>query len=392
MVARYVEYVPANEALDIIALEASTSASLRTFNTILLALLLLASYLLNTTLLLTILPSRRLRGSPIYLMFCHLSVINLFDLSFSVLLSLLFVANGKWTFGEEWCRVNATVQEFSQIYTLLTLILMSVERAVGLAIDTPPTPDAQPLPEKSRLLNSNRIVVFSIFHGFASLVIASPSATSLVPVKAFRNRYVCATGSGAPLGYILTRLALYIACLCVLLVCISLIFKKRGEHSLPQHFHEYSDFICKTCAMQEHLSRAKLVTLLVSVFILVEGPYLSICFSYEICNSKELVNKLNMPDIPQDADTLVTSLKFLFPLLSPICILFWCSDISVYIKKLFSCRTYDPPCVNGQSTNRCKGELEIFSLVALQQLHTMCKVEADFDFSDFLSKSSFFTK
>uniref|UniRef100_A0A0K0D326 G_PROTEIN_RECEP_F1_2 domain-containing protein n=1 Tax=Angiostrongylus cantonensis TaxID=6313 RepID=A0A0K0D326_ANGCA len=339
------------------------------------ALLLLASYLLNTTF-------RRLRGSPIYLMFCHLSVINLFDLSFSVLLSLLFVANGKWTFGEEWCRVNATVQEFSQIYTLLTLILMSVERAVGLAIDTPPTPDT--VKEYVIVIPSPITIfsVFSIFHGFASLVIASPSATSLVPVKAFRNRYVCATGSGAPLGYILTRLALYIACLCVLLVCISLIFKKRGEHSLPQHFHEYSDFICKTCAMQEHLSRAKLVTLLVSVFILVEGPYLSICFSYEVRFS------LNMPDIPQDADTLVTSLKFLFPLLSPICILFWCSDISVYIKKLFSCRTYDPPCVNGQSTNRCKGELEIFSLVALQQLHTMCKVEADFDFSDFLSKKS----
>lgn len=104
------------------------------------------------------------------------------------------------------------------------------------------------------------------------------------------------------------------------------------------------------------------------------------------------MNKLNILDIPQDADTLVTSLKFLFPLLSPICILFWCSDISVYIKKLFICRTYDPPCVIGQSANRCKGELEIFSLVALQQLHTMCKVEADFDFSDFLSKSSFVTK
>ncbi|VDM62567.1 unnamed protein product [Angiostrongylus costaricensis] len=270
------------------------------------ALLLLASYLLNTTF--------RLRGSSIYLLFCHLSVINLLDLSFSVLLSLLFVANGKWTFGEEWCRVNATVQEFCQLYTLLTLILMSVERAVGLAIGTPPTPGAQPLPGKSRLLNSNRIV-----------------------------------GIGAPLGYILTRLALYIACLCVLLVCISLIFKKRVCLLYD------NNIVFKLPSTTFHFRKS-----IHYLNIFTRIPILS------ICNSKELVSKLNMLDIPQDADMLVTSLKFLFPLLSPICILFWCSDISVYIKKLFSCRTYDPPCVIGQSANRCKGGLEISSLVWYQ--------------------------
>ncbi|RCN25521.1 hypothetical protein ANCCAN_28766, partial [Ancylostoma caninum] len=162
--------------------------------------------------------------------------------------------------------------------------------------------------------------------------------------------------SGAPLGYTLSRVILYIGCLCVLLVCISAIFKKREGNSLPQQSHDYSDFIRRNRARQEHLSRAKLVVLLVCIFILVAGPYITLSFTYEILNSSEFLAE-NDPllDIPQDADTLITWLMFLFPLLSPISIFCWCTDVWTYAKELFCCRSDNPPTVGYFANGYNKG-------------------------------------
>ncbi|KAK6731748.1 hypothetical protein RB195_007920 [Necator americanus] len=178
-----------------------------------------------------------------------------------------------------------------------------------------------------------------------SLAVNIPSGTGMIPVRPFRNRYVCAVGSGAPLGYTLSRVVLYIGCLLVLLMCMSAIFKKREGNSLPQQSHDYSDFIRKNRARQEHLSRAKLVVLLVCIFILVSGPYVSLNFTYEICNSLEFLLDDVLLEIPQDADTLITWLMFLFPLLSPISIFCWCTDVWSFAKELFCCQSANPPSV-----------------------------------------------
>ncbi|KHJ94009.1 hypothetical protein OESDEN_06067 [Oesophagostomum dentatum] len=187
------------------------------------------------------------------------------------------------------------------------------------------------------------------------MAVSIPSA-AVLPVKPFRNRYVCSVSSGAPLGYTLTRVVLYIGCLCVLLVCLSAIFKKRGINSLPQQTQDYSDFIRRNRARQEYLSRAKLVVLLVCTFILVAGPYITLSFTFEITNSMEFVagNELLL-EIPQDADTLITWLMFLFPLLSPIIIFCWCTDVWSYTKELFCCRSDSPPTVGYFTSGYNKG-------------------------------------
>ncbi|VDL84206.1 unnamed protein product [Nippostrongylus brasiliensis] len=73
-----------------------------------------------------------------------------------------------------------------------------------------------------------------------------------------------------------------------------------------------------------------------------------------ICNSIEVTRDGTTMDIPQDADTLITWLKFLFPLLSPVAILCWCSDISSCVKELVCCRSYDPPVI-GQAVSGLRG-------------------------------------
>ncbi|RCN26408.1 hypothetical protein ANCCAN_27866, partial [Ancylostoma caninum] len=88
--------------------------------------------------------SKKLRSTLIYVIFAHISLVNLLDLSFSVLVSLLYVANGTWIFGDDWCKISATVQEFCELYTMLMLMLAAVERAVGLSFDSLLLPNQRP--------------------------------------------------------------------------------------------------------------------------------------------------------------------------------------------------------------------------------------------------------
>ncbi|KJH44087.1 hypothetical protein DICVIV_09897 [Dictyocaulus viviparus] len=252
--------------------------------------------------------SQKLRSTSLYMLFCHLSVINVLDLSFSVVFSIIFIANDSWILGEQWCRVNTSLQEFCQIYIMLILVLMSVERAAGLEAYSS-TPGKRLL-ARPQLLDNNRSLVFFFFLGLASFAIAFPTATKLIPVKPFKNRFLCAIDSGVPVGYTLTRIALYIGCLIVVFVCVSQILKRK-------------------------------VVFLVIIFILLEGPYLSFSFIFEICNSSDHFDEANIFNIPQEAHALITCLKFLFPLLSPTSILCWCSDISGRVKELCCCCTHE---------------------------------------------------
>lgn len=87
--------------------------------------------------------------------------------------------------------------------------------------------------------------------------------------------------------------------------------------------------------MQEHRSRGKLVRniilincgsnkfqmiLITCVFLCIEGPYITMCFFYESYNSREF-SEVSI-EYPQDADTLITWLKFVFPLICPIIVSF----------------------------------------------------------------------
>ncbi|VDO48182.1 unnamed protein product [Haemonchus placei] len=161
-----------------------------------------------------------------------------------------------------------------------------------------------------------------VFHGhcskglslvllLASFAAAIPISAEMLFMKSFKVRYVCEVASGTSMIYTLARVLIYAGCLSIILVCASIIFGKRG-------------------------------VLLACIFILVEGPYILLCFALEISYSTLFGAGLS---IPQDVDTFITWLKFLFPILSPITILCWCSDISASVKELFLCRSYDPPMI-----------------------------------------------
>uniref|UniRef100_A0A1I7XM82 G_PROTEIN_RECEP_F1_2 domain-containing protein n=1 Tax=Heterorhabditis bacteriophora TaxID=37862 RepID=A0A1I7XM82_HETBA len=269
-----IEYVAEDDTLADISLKEATSASLRTSNAIILGTLFrfltFYIYCFKSESF-----SKKLRESLIYIMYAHISLVNIIDLMFTVLISLIFVANGAWVLGVTWCHINATMQEFCQLYTLLSIMLMAVERAVGVVTGTAALLPNQRGIDDAKLLSGKRIAVLSLSLAVVATAISLPIVTTVIPVKEYKNRYLFFTVktlekiiyrrlmsgnySGAPLGYPIARMVIYCGSLCVLLICIGAILRKREMYSLPSQSHEYSDFIKRNRAMQDHISRAKLV-------------------------------------------------------------------------------------------------------------------------------------
>ena len=54
------------------------------------------------------------------------------DVLLIMFISLLYLSNGDWYFGDWLCRVNAWAQQFIFLKTITNLMLMAMERALGL--------------------------------------------------------------------------------------------------------------------------------------------------------------------------------------------------------------------------------------------------------------------
>ncbi|EFO82798.1 hypothetical protein CRE_00400 [Caenorhabditis remanei] len=331
-----VEYVPEEDTLAIVTIRETQSASLRTTNAILIAALLISSYFLNVLFIVAVLITKSFR-TTIYLMYCHLSFVNIIDLSFNIFFALIFVANGNWNLSNGWCTFNVAIQEFVHLHTLLVLMLIGAERALGIILGP------EYVTHGHKYLSGLRITGVSMILSCVSITLASIVFMNVIPTKPFRNRYVCGIDGGGPIGYVIARLVVYFGCLAVILVAIGAILQRRTAASISPNTQEYAEFIKRNRAMQEHRSRAKLMILITCVFIGIEGPYITLCFFYETYNSREFSDV--SIDLPQDADTLITWLKFVFPLLCPIIMLSWCNDVWTKVKEVMCCRSYDPPTI-----------------------------------------------
>ncbi|CCD63038.1 G-protein coupled receptors family 1 profile domain-containing protein [Caenorhabditis elegans] len=331
-----VEYVPEEDTLAIVTIKETQSASLRTTNAILIAALLVSSYFLNVLFIVAVLITKSFR-TTIYLMYCHLSFVNIIDLSFNIFFALIFVANGNWNMSNGWCTFNVAIQEFVHLHTLFVLMIIGAERALGIILGP------EYVTHGHKYLSGLRITGVSTILSFVSISFASAVFMNVIPTKPFRNRYVCGIDGGGPIGYVIARLVVYFGCLAVILVACGAILQKRTAASISPNTQEYAEFIKRNRAMQEHRSRGKLMILITCVFLCIEGPYITMCFFYESYNSREF-SEVSI-EYPQDADTLITWLKFVFPLICPIIMLSWCNDVWTKVKEVMCCRSYDPPTI-----------------------------------------------
>ncbi|PAV88521.1 hypothetical protein WR25_07903 [Diploscapter pachys] len=285
-----VEYVPIADTLSDASRYVTPTQSLT--NCIIFSAHFIATFILNTLLLVTILMSKQLRDTFIYCLFAVSSAINLFDIIFNQLLSLINIANGSWVLNKGWCNFNVVVQQFTQLYTLFFIMLISAERAVGMILrDNEYEREGK---QNGRYLDGFKVTALATLLCLIAAAVSLATLSPAIPVVEFSNRYLCGIGEKSPIGYSIARIILYLGCLSVVLVCSCAIFRKR------------------------------------------------------IYTSQELISSDGSLDVPQDCDTLITWLRFIYTLLCPISILCWCNDIWVKLKEVICCRSYEPPIlVNG---------------------------------------------
>ncbi|KAI1731917.1 7 transmembrane receptor (rhodopsin family) domain-containing protein [Ditylenchus destructor] len=322
-----IQYVSLGDTIADIALSEKASAGLTATSSILLSILVVATFISNTLLMATILSSYKLRNTILYLIFCVQALINLYDVIIIMFVSLLYVANGQWTFGDFMCKLNAWAQQFVFLKTLLSIVLMAIERALGL--------------HGRHLVKARYYMILSLIFTAAACVLATPTFLPNFNTRVYRFRYLCAIGSMAPVSYTMVQILIYGGCSFVLLVCFGSLFSyKLDSRSLPVKPQDYGSFIMESRALQDHLVLGRLVLFITLAYLFVQGPYICLSFFVQIRNSGEMIQKFgNMEmEIPQDVDTLLTWLRFFFPLIVPLLIFGTCHDIWTKLTNLIFCR------------------------------------------------------
>ncbi|VDM97209.1 unnamed protein product [Onchocerca ochengi] len=110
MTTARVEYVLQEDIVANILRNHAGNANLKT-TIILLGLFATLSASFNIILLTTILLSRKLRSVQLFILFCNLAILNIFDILSSMFIPILFIINDNWLFDTTLCRLNATFEQ-----------------------------------------------------------------------------------------------------------------------------------------------------------------------------------------------------------------------------------------------------------------------------------------
>ncbi|KAH7732022.1 GPCR protein [Aphelenchoides avenae] len=270
---------------------------------------------------------------------------------------MLYVANGAWVFGDGLCRANAWVQQFVFLKMAFALVLMAIERALGL------------MSNGRHLVTPKYLAMVAAVFLLVALSFSMPLAFPAFPV------------SNSPIVYTIVQILVYGGCLFVLLICFGSLLRHKNQNrdrSLPVRPQDYGEFIMESRALQDHLSLGRLVLFMTLAYVFVQGPYIILSFFLQIRNSSEWLKNDEAFETPQDAETLITWLKFFYPLIVPVLILASCHDIWTKFVNLLLCRRsstgvigwsgYDRP----QSSYSTMGTDNVLTLVATDnglQLH-----------------------
>ncbi|KAL3095402.1 hypothetical protein niasHS_007501 [Heterodera schachtii] len=287
--------------------------------TVLMSILIAVSFFLNLGCVGTILCSRKLRCSMLYLMFALLALLGLFDILAIMLPSLFCLSyDGHWFFGRLLCRLNAFAQQFVFLASLLSLTLMAMERALGLI--------------GRHLVTVRFFGSLSVLFLVVPFCFAAPLFLHGFPVSIYPFRYLCAIGDGSPLVYSIVQILVYGGCLFVLLLCFGSILKhKRAERSLPVKPQDYGAFIMESRALEEHM--------------IIQGPYICLDFFMQLRNSETIAQQFGGTfNMARDVDTLITLVKLFHPLFVPMLIYASCADIWTTSINYLCCRrpSFDP--------------------------------------------------
>ncbi|CEF61578.1 G protein-coupled receptor, rhodopsin-like family and GPCR, rhodopsin-like, 7TM domain-containing protein [Strongyloides ratti] len=258
-----------------------------------------------------------------------------------IFLSLLHISNsGQWIFGEFMCKINVFFQQFVLLISILSLLLMCAERAIG---------------KNSLLKNviSKNNIYFCIFGIYIiSIICCIPLFLKDFVTLPDRYHFQCLLNGQAPIGYTYFMIFLYI--IITLTIGIGLILIRIQKHvhrSLPNSQEEYGRFINETRELHENTNLTKLTVYLLITYAILQLPYIILIFYNRFKEASLYESSTSFISIYSDFETLITFLRFMFPFISAIIISFRCFDIWVKIVNLICCRRTGPITINQWNNN-----------------------------------------
>lgn len=310
--------------------------NLRAFTAILLAILIVVAFLGNLFLVAAIGSSSKMRQVIFNRFVINVAIINLLDAVLNMFASLMYVANGEWPFGSVFCRINSAVVELCGLEMVLGIMLMAVDRAIALL-------DVR---EYNKRLTLSRTFVAVIGVWLIGFCYCVPIAIGSVPSEVFLYRYFCAITSRSPVVFGIVLIVTYFACSWLLLLSFGVILyrshqERVGERSaLPQKPTDFTAFIQESRAFHDQLELGKFTLYVYIVYFILQGPYVFLHLGVQVRNSVEALVTYdgNVYVVPEDAETLLTWLKFIYPVVYPFLAFGFCPEIWAKLIGLVCCR------------------------------------------------------
>uniref|UniRef100_A0A0N5B4B1 G_PROTEIN_RECEP_F1_2 domain-containing protein n=1 Tax=Strongyloides papillosus TaxID=174720 RepID=A0A0N5B4B1_STREA len=258
-----------------------------------------------------------------------------------IFLSLLHIANsGQWMLGDVMCKVNVFSQQFVLLISILSLLLMCAERAIG----------------KSNLLK-NIIKKSNVYFFIFAIYLISTICCVPLFLKNFvtlpdRFHFQCLLNGQSPIGYTYFMIFLYILITVIIGIMLILIrIQKHVHRSLPNSQEEYGRFINETRELHEYSNLTKLTIYLLITYTILQLPYIVMIFFNRIREALIYESSITLITIYSDLETLITFLRFMFPFASALIISFRCFEIWVKIVNLLCCRRAGPITINQWNNN-----------------------------------------
>lgn len=363
-------YVSPDETIPDFESHASSvpAKNLRAFTAILLAVLIVVAFLGNLFLVAAIGSSSKLRQVVFNRFLVNVAIVNLLDAMLNMFASLMYVANGEWLFGSVFCRINAATVELFGLEMILGIMLMAIDRAVALL-------DVR---EYNRRLTVSRTLVGVCGVWLIGLCYCVPIAIGSVPSDVYLYRYFCAITNKSPVLFSIVLILTYFACSWMLLLSFGVILyrahqERLGERSaLPQKPADFTAFIQESRAFHDQLELGKFTIYVCVVYFILQGPYVFLHLGVQVRNSAEVVatNNGNIFVVPEDAETLLTWLKFIYPVVYPFLAFGFCPEIWAKLLGLVCCRR-----VNTTSMGTSTGSDMLMAMSG--QRHADCQTQDD---------------
>uniref|UniRef100_A0A8R1XQ31 G_PROTEIN_RECEP_F1_2 domain-containing protein n=1 Tax=Onchocerca volvulus TaxID=6282 RepID=A0A8R1XQ31_ONCVO len=325
MTTARVEYVLQEDIVANILRNHAGNANLKT-TIILLGLFATLSASFNIILLTTILLSRKLRSVQLFILFCNLAILNIFDIFSSMFIPILFIINDNWLFDTTLCRLNATFEQFISMELLMSIMLMAIEHTVKSFFP-------------NQLIFKNwRTLAYIIVLWIISICLAVPILTRNIPVKPSEFWYNCSVDSKVPILYPIVCIFIYGTCLVIILICFAVLLSRNNHYKKQLLSMESRESSILTLEIHtDYLSISKLILLLIILFILFYGPYIILNFFIQIRNSDEILKDNFSFEVPQDAATILHWLRLMYPLLTPILIYASYAEIWLKVRQCIFC-------------------------------------------------------